>query len=77
MQDNGRKWGLSWNGYRAVITTGDGKQMWVNLPKPGKATFTEDHLAGGSKGGLWRFKRVPKTPDDLSDCGYNHVSKSN
>jgi len=35
--------------------------------------FTSDHMAGGTLGGQWRVKRVPHTPADLSEVGYNQV----
>ena len=73
MQDNGRLLGPSFNGYRAVVTPQKGRQFWVDMPKAGIDTWTADHLSGGTKGGLWRAKRNPRQPHDISELGYNHV----
>ena len=73
MQENGRRWRISHRGYRCLVTAADGQQWWVDLVRPGCFTFTEDHLAGGTRGGQWKAKRIPIEPQDLSDIGYNQV----
>lgn len=61
-----------WEGYRAVVTTRDGRQRWVELSEPGAPSFLQDYLGGGTLGGIYRSKRG-SPPKDLSGYGYNQV----
>ena len=68
-----RRWLLPFQGYRVVVTEPDGSQRWASMPREGSNLFTEDHRSSGTSGGLWRAKRVPHTPQDFSEVGYNQV----
>jgi hypothetical protein len=49
------------------------RQAWANMPYAGADNFTHDHLAGGTKGGMWRAKRTQPTPVDVTEWGYNQA----
>ena len=72
-QDSMRRWLLPFQGYRVVVTEPDGSQRWAAVPRQGRNLFTEDHRSSGTSGGQWRAKRVPHTPQDFSEVGYNQV----
>lgn len=65
---------MPFQGYRVVVTEPDGSQKWANIPRAGSNLFTEDHRAAGTAGGQWRVKRIPQTPQDFGEVGYNQVS---
>ena len=43
------------------------------MPYAGADNFTHDHLAGGTKGGMWRAKRTQRVPVAPNEWGYNQA----
>lgn len=60
-------------GGKAVVTAADGTVRWVDMPTAGAETFLKDYSAGGGKGAIWRFKRVPKEKVAMYQYGYNQA----
>lgn len=59
--------------YRAVITAADDTVKWVDLPTAGAETFMQDYSAGGGKGAIHSFKRLPSVKVAQYQYGYNQV----
>ncbi len=49
------------------------RQAWVDMPLPGTEMYTNDHLAGGTKGGNWRARRAGAPGIAANEYGYNQV----
>lgn len=73
-KDSGRLLRPIFKGYRALITRGNGKKFWVDLPYAGLDTFLRDYSSGGYYGGaFFSKKRIPREPGNPSEYGYNQV----
>jgi hypothetical protein len=62
-RDTGRFMMLCFPGYRAVVTHEDGHKSWVNINIPGLPTFLEDHIAGASLGGIYKYAQPLLQPN--------------
>jgi ATP-dependent metalloprotease FtsH len=62
-----------WEGYKAVVTTSDGKQRWIDLNFPGACSYMLDFHGSGTPGAIYRKKRGRGRQLSIDEFGYNQI----